>query len=365
MKLETCIAELDKIFSLPLAEDYDNVGLLCGNKDREVTGILVCHDALENVVDEAIQNHLNLIVCFHPIIFSGLKSLTGKNYVERSFIKAIENKIAIYAIHTAFDNHYDGVNAMISKKLGLKNRNILMPKNNQLKKLEVYIPGDYTEIVKNALFNAGAGHLGYYDECSFQLRGHGNFRPMEGSNPFSGKIGVRENGEEDLISVILEDYKLNTVLAAMKAAHPYEEVAYQVISLDNQNQYVGLGMYGDLDQALHANDFLNHVKKVFNLKAFRHSPLLDHPIKRVGVLGGSGAGGIRAAQQANCDAYITGDIKYHDFFAHDEKMLICDIGHFESEQFVTQQLFDILSEKFSKFAILRSVMNTNPVNYFF
>ena len=365
MKLCDCITKIEELFTLPLAEDFDNVGLLCGNEERDVTGILVCHDALEEVVEEAVESHANLIICFHPIIFSGLKSLTGKNYVERAVMKAIENKIAIYALHTAFDNDYFGVNYGICQKLGLQDQQILMPKENHLKKLEVYVPSTHTNDVKNAMFVAGAGSIGYYDECSFQTSGSGSFRPVAGANPFLGTVGTRENVEEDLVSVIFEDYKQRTVLSAMKSAHPYEEVAYQLIALENENHYAGLGRFGDLPKEMSEIEFLDMVKRTFNLNVIRHSPLVHKPIRRVGVLGGSGASGIKAARGAGCDAYITGDVKYHDFFGHENKMLICDIGHFESERFVTQQIFDILSEKFTKFAILHSVKDTNPVNYFF
>lgn len=364
MKLKEIIFELEKRFQLKQAEDFDNVGLLCGNPEREISGILVCHDAIETVVDEAINKKINFIVCFHPIIFSGLKSLTGKNYVERALLKAIENKIAIYAIHTAFDNDFFGVNYKICEILGLKNQKILMPKGQNLKQMVVYVPKNYTEKVKNALFKAGAGEIGFYDECSFEFSGKGTFRPLENSNPTIGSQNIREEVEEDVLSVIFEGYKQNEVLNACKSMHPYEEVAYQIYQLENENQYVGLGRYGDFENEISEESFLNLVKKKFNLKVIRHSNLRGKPVKRVGVLGGSGASGIKSAMANNCDAYLTGDVKYHDFFSAENQMLICDIGHFESEQFVVQQIFDILSEKFPKFAILKTEESTNPVNYF-
>ncbi|KFF03613.1 Nif3-like dinuclear metal center hexameric protein [Chryseobacterium luteum] len=364
MTISEVISKIENRIPLQQAEDFDNVGLLCGIPDRNVSGILVCHDALENVIDEAIQKNCNLVVCFHPIIFSGLKSLTGKNYVERAVLKAIENKIAIYAIHTAFDNDFFGVNHQICSQLGLKDLKILQPKKNNLKQLSVFVPKDYSGKVKEALFDAGAGNIGFYDECSFTLSGNGTFRPVEGSNPFSGQRNIRENADEDMISVIFEDYKKGKIISAMKAAHPYEEVAYQIYQLDNENQYSGLGMYGDFEEGIDEQDFLKLVKEKFSLEVIKHSDFTRKKIKRVGVLGGSGAGGIRSAMAQKCDAYLTGDIKYHDYFLSESKMLICDIGHYESEQFVTQQLFEILSQKFSTFAISKSIEKTNPVNYF-
>lgn len=364
MTVKEAVSEIEKKIPAKQAESFDNVGLLCGNPDREITGILVCHDALEIVVEEAVSKNCNLIVTFHPIIFSGLKSLTGKNYVEKAVLKAIENKIAIYAIHTAFDNDYFGVNFGICEKLGLRNQKILMPKSENLKKLEVYVPNDYSEKVKNALFEAGAGNIGFYDECSFSISGTGTFRPIEGSDPFSGTLNVRENAHEKMISVIFENFKQQQIIAAMKSAHPYEEVAYQIIKLENENQFLGLGRFGDFENEMSEEEFLNFVKEKFNLKVIRHTRFNSKKIKRVGVLGGSGASGISAAISQKCDAYLTGDMKYHDFFQNEGKMMICDIGHFESEQFVTQQLVEILSEIFPKFAVSKSVEKTNPVNYF-
>lgn len=364
MKIKEFINEFEQIIPVRQAEDFDNVGLLCGNPDREITGILIAHDALENVIDEAIEKKMNFVFCFHPIIFSGLKSITGKNYVEKAVLKALENKIAIYAIHTAFDNDYFGVNYKICEVLGLKNQQVLMPKKNQLKKLEVYVPADSAEILRNALFVAGAGNFGFYDECSFTIQGDGTFRPLEGSNPVTGTHNERENANEVLINVIFEDYKTNQILFAMKENHPYEEVAYQLITLENDNQYTGLGRYGDLEQEMDELDFLTFIKQKFNIDIIRHSSLNNKKIRTIGVLGGSGASGIKAAMSAKCDAYITGDVKYHDFFFAEGKMLICDIGHFESEQFVVQQLFEILSEKFTTFAIAKTTQKTNPVNYF-
>lgn len=364
MTIKDVISKIEKRINIAQAEDYDNIGLLCGLPDRNVSGVLVCHDALENVVDEAILKNCNLIVCFHPIIFAGLKSLTGKNYVERAVLKALENKIAIYAIHTAWDNDFFGVNAGICNILGVKNLRILQPKKNNLKQLNVYVPQEYSENVREALFAAKAGNIGFYDECSFTTKGAGTFRPIEGSVPFSGEQNIRENADEVMISVIFEAFKQHQIVSAMKNAHPYEEVAHQIISLDNENHYSGLGMYGELETEMDEVDFLKLVKQKFNIEIIKHSEFTGKKIKRVGVLGGSGASGIKSALLNKCDAYLTGDLKYHDYFSAESKMLLCDIGHYESEQFVSEQLFEILSQNFSTFAVLKSSEKTNPVNYF-
>ena len=364
MKLKEAISAIEQRIAIRQAEDFDNVGLLCGNPEREVSGILVCHDALEIVVDEAIAKNANLIVTFHPIIFSGLKSLTGKNYVEKAVMKAVENKIAIYAVHTAFDNDFFGVNFKICEELGLKNQKVLMPKTENLQRLEVFVPTEAAGEVREALFEAGAGNIGFYDECSFSINGTGSFRPLEGSDPYSGNLNMREYAEEVLVSVIFEKYKQSKILSAMKAAHPYEEVAYQLVTLENENQYSGLGRYGELENAMPVLEFLAFVKEKFSLEIIRHSNFEGETIKKVGVLGGSGVSGLKSALARGCDAYLTGDIKYHDFFQGEGKMLVCDIGHYESEQFVSDQLFKILSEIFPKFAVSKSLEKTNPVNYF-
>ncbi|MDV3755126.1 Nif3-like dinuclear metal center hexameric protein [Elizabethkingia anophelis] len=364
MKVKEIISITEKQWPLQQAEDFDNVGLLCGNPDREVTGILLCHDALEEVVDEAIETKCNLIICFHPIIFSGLKSLTGRNYVERSVIKALENKIAIYAIHTALDNDLFGVNYRICKELGLENMKVLMPKQKQLSYLSVYVPKDNADELEHAIFGAGAGHIGFYDQCRFKLNGEGSFRPLDGANPRIGSVEQREYVEEVQLSFVFETYKKNKILAAMKVAHPYEEVAYQIYSLENDNQYEGLGQYGELKEETDAVTFLSFVKEKFGLDVIRHSKIPNRKIKKVGVLGGSGASGIKAAIGAGCDIYLSGDFKYHDFFLAENRIILADIGHFESEQFVVEQLYEFFSEKFTKFAILKTNIKTNPVNYF-
>ncbi|MDO4762804.1 MAG: Nif3-like dinuclear metal center hexameric protein [Flavobacteriaceae bacterium] len=364
MTIQNCITEIEKRFPLAQAEDFDNVGIICGNPQRELTGILICHDALESVVEEAIEQNYNLIIAFHPIIFSGLKSITGKNYVEKAVLKALENKIAIYAIHTALDNDYFGVNHRICTELGLENLKILMPKQDNLSQMIVYVPKDYLENVKTALFHAGAGNIGFYDECSFSLNGEGTFRALSGANPFVGKLGERETAEEIQLSVIFENYKKNQIIKAMKSAHPYEEVAYQIYPLANENQYSGLGMFGDLPKEMEEREFLHFIKEKFGLKVIRHNHFTGKRIKKVGILGGSGASGISSAMKNQCDAYLTGDLKYHDFFSAEGKMLLCDIGHFESEQFIVSQLYEFLSEKFTTFAVSKSSINTNPINYF-
>lgn len=364
MKISEFTKKIDTLFTIQQAEDFDNVGLLCGNPDREITGVLVGHDALEAVIDEAIDKKCNFVICFHPIIFRGMKKITGSNYVEKAVLKAIENKIAIYAVHTALDNDYFGVNEGICKALGIENSKILMPKKKSLHQIQFFVPKSHTETVKDAVFQLDAGKIGFYDQCSFSVEGMGSFRPLEGSHPFLGNTHTRELVTEDMVTMVCENHKTKAVIEAMKSAHPYEEVAHQIITLENENPFVGLGKYGDLPQALPVEDFLQKIKDVFQLKMIRHSHFSNKTIRRVAVLGGSGADGIHTAMSKKCDAYLTADLKYHDFFQPEGQMLLCDLGHLESEQFVVSQIIARLSEKFANFAILKSEVNTNPVNYF-
>jgi dinuclear metal center YbgI/SA1388 family protein len=363
MKIKDIAACIEEIAPLNYAEDFDNVGLLVGDFNTEVTGVLVTLDTLETVVDEAIENNCNLIVSFHPILFSALKKLNGKNYVERTMIKAIKNNISIYAIHTALDNSFEGVNAKICEMLGLKNKKILIPQKNTLRKLTTYAPIDAVEKVRQALFNAGAGNVGNYDNCSFNAEGYGTFRGNENSNPFVGEKGKLHTENETLIGVIFENHKERNVLSALFKSHPYEEVAYEIVSLENTNQEIGLGMIGELEEVKSEIDFLNFLKNTMNSKGIRHSELLGKPIKKVAVLGGSGSFAIKNAIEAGADIYVTADIKYHDFYKAENKLIIADIGHYESEQFTKNLLVDILTKKFPNFAIILSQKNTNPIYY--
>ena len=349
---------------LAYAEDFDNVGLLIGNPNEKVTNILVSHDALENVVDEAISNHCNLIVCFHPIIFSGLKKLTNNGYVQRVVQKAIKNDVAIFAIHTALDNVQHGVNYGMCNALGLINTKILSPKKDHIYKLTTYAPHDQAAQVTNALFAAGAGSIGNYDDCNFQLRGEGSFKGNSNSNPVLGKKGLRHIEPETQINITFEKHLQSRVLKALFKNHPYEEVAYEVVSLENTLQQVGMGMIGELEEEMNEEEFLAFAKATFKTGGIRHSALRGKPIKKVAVLGGSGAFAIHPAKAQGADVLITSDLKYHDYYQAEDSILLCDVGHYESERYTKNLIADYLTEKISTFAIILSKENTNPINYF-
>jgi dinuclear metal center YbgI/SA1388 family protein len=370
MNIQEVISVLEDLAPLSYAEDFDNVGLLVGNRETPLTGVLVTLDTLEEVVEEAIELDCNLILSFHPIIFKGLKSLTGKDYVERAVLKAIKNDIAIFAIHTALDNAYRGVSAIICDRLGLDNKRILMPQKGQIKKLLTYVPATEAQKLKEGLFEAGAGSIGNYDNCSFSYEGKGTFKGNEASNPVYGKKGHLHIEDEVAVSVTFARHLESRVLKALFTHHPYEEVAFELSTLDNQHQQIGMGMIADLPAPVKTRDFLDLLKSRMNLTALRHSALVKKEIRSVAVLGGSGSFAIEAAKRAGADIFISADFKYHDFFKAEGQIILADVGHYESEQFTKSFLTDYLSKKITNFApafdagkIIESKTNTNPVNY--
>ena len=363
MIIQDIIKEIEAFAPLNYAEDFDNVGLLVGDKNAEVSGALITLDTLEATVEEAIAKKCNLIVSFHPIIFSGLKKITGKNYVERVVLKAIKNDIAIYAIHTALDNQYKGVNDMICEKIGLINRKILIPKKNSIKKLLTFVPKNDAEKVRKAIFDAGGGSIGNYDNCSFNVNGKGSFKGNESSNPVIGERGNLHFEEETQIGITFPAHLESKVLNALFTSHPYEEVAYEITSLENTNQHLGMGMIGELKESQDEKSFLKVIKSTFKTGCVRHSELLNKPIKKVAVLGGSGAFAIENAKKAGADIYITADLKYHDFYKAEKNIILADIGHYESEQFTKNLLYSFLTKKFSNFALILAETNSNPIKY--
>lgn len=363
MKIKEILNTLEEMAPLAYAEDFDNVGLLVGDTNTEVTGILVCHDALESVIDEAIAKKCNLVVCFHPIIFSGLKKITGKNYVERAVLKAIKNDIAIYAVHTALDNHKHGVNKIFCDALGLTQTKILVPKKNFIQKLITYTIPENVETLRNALFEAGAGKIGNYEDCSFNSKGIGTYMGNEDSNPEIGNRFEFVENEEIKIEVTFEKHLQSKVLKALFSNHVYEEVAYEIYELQNHHQNIGLGMIGELEKPMSEPDFLAFVKDKMQCGGIRHSALLGKPIKKVAVLGGSGSFAISNAKQAGADIFLTADLKYHNFYEAENQLVLADIGHFESERFTKNYIVDFLKKKILNFAIIFSEENTNPVKY--
>ena len=364
MKLAELTTYLESLAPLSYQEDYDNAGLIVGRTDMEVSQALISLDCTEAVVDEAVATGCQVIISHHPIVFKGLKKFNGKTYVERVVEKAIRHGIALYAIHTNLDNMHNGVNGRICEQLGLKNCHVLSPKHGILKKLVTYVPEAQAGQVRDALFKAGAGKIGNYSECSFNAPGTGSFKGEEGSDPFVGEPGKRHYEDEVRIETIYPANLESKILMALFLAHPYEEVAYDLYALTNQHQQIGAGMIGELEQPLSEYDFLRHLKDTMDVTVIRHTDLLHKPVQKVAVCGGAGGFLLKQAIAAGADVFVTADYKYHEFFDADGKIVIADIGHFESEQFTQHLLYEIIQNKFANFAVRLTEINTNPIKYF-
>ncbi len=352
---------LESIAPLQLQESYDNAGLIIGDHLVKVSGALVCLDVDEKVIDEAIKTNCNLIIAHHPMIFSGIKKINPSSFIGRLIYKAISNNISIYAIHTNLDNVMNGVNGKIADLIGLVDRSVLQPKNNLLK-LTVFTPNDFVEKVKNSMFKSGAGELGNYSSCSFSSSGEGTFKPNQFANPFVGNVNELKIQDEVKIEVVLPSFLKSKVLNSMISVHPYEEVAYDLIPLVNNSNF-GAGIVGELKKEVNEEEFLKQIKKKFKVKSLRHTKLLSRPIKRVAICGGSGSFLLDNAINSAADIFITSDFKYHQFFDADDKIIVADLGHYESEQFTIELIADLLMKNFTNFAIRLTSVNTNPINY--
>ncbi|MEO5571401.1 MAG: Nif3-like dinuclear metal center hexameric protein [Bacteroidia bacterium] len=364
MKIEEIINVIEKFAPTSYQESYDNAGLITGDAGAEVTGVLISLDSTEEIIEEAIRKKCNVVLAHHPIIFSGLKKITGSNYVERTVIKAIQNNIAIYAAHTNLDNVAHGVNKKICDQLGLINCKILAPKKSLLRKLVTFIPGGHLEKVRAAIFSAGAGTIGNYDECSFNAEGTGTFRAGIGADPFVGKIGERHNEKEIRIETVFEAIHQSQIIMALIASHPYEEVAYDIYPLDNTYQHIGSGMIGDLENEMDEKDFLSMIKQSMNAGCIRHTRLRGKKVRKAAVCGGAGSFLLNDAIRQGAQFFVSADFKYHQFFDADDKIVIADIGHYESEQFTKDIFYNLIKEKFPTFALHFAETVTNPVSYF-
>ena len=363
MKIRELTKFLESLAPLSTQESYDNSGLLVGHPNQEVSQALIALDCTEEIVDEAIEKGCDLIITHHPIIFGGLKKFNGKNYVERVVIKAIQNDIALYAIHTNLDNYYQGVNAEIAKRIGLVNLEVLSPKSGTMQKLVSYVPLANKDEVLSALFEAGAGQIGNYSSCSFSSEGEGTFKAGKGAKPYMGEIGEVHREKEVRFEVLVHKHLRRQILSALMKSHPYEEVAYELYDLQNVNPLLGSGMIGELENPEDELEFLKRIKKIFHAGCIKYTALRNKPVKKVALCGGAGSFLVGKARAAGADVYITGDMKYHEFFDAEGQLIIADIGHYESEQFTSQRLADILTKKFPKFALRLTRINTNPINY--
>jgi dinuclear metal center YbgI/SA1388 family protein len=364
MKINEITSYINALAPPSLQESYDNTGLIIGNSEKEIISALITIDVTEKVVDEAIEKQAGLIIAHHPVIFSPLKKITGKNYIERIIIKAIKNDIAIFAAHTNLDSITGGVNTKICEKLNLQNCRVLKPAKSILKKLVTYIPHEDSLKVREAIFSAGAGHIGNYDHCGYSLEGSGTFRGNKDSNPYVGKKGDIHTEKEVRFETIFPAWLERKIIKALLDTHPYEEPAYDIYSLENLMTTAGMGMTGTLPNPLPEKKFLSVLKKTFRSGCIKHTMLKGKPVKKVAVCGGTGSILLNDAIAAQADFFVTADFKYHQFFDAEGKIIIADIGHFESEQFTKELLIELLTKKFPKFAFHFSKVITNPVYYF-
>ena len=376
MKIKELVSALERFAPLPLQDGFDNAGLQIGLTEAEATGALLCLDVTEAVLDEAIALGYNLVISHHPLIFKGYKSITGKDYVERCILKAIKNDIVIYSAHTNLDNAQGGVNYKIAEKIGLKNLKVLEPKENCLIKLVTFVPDAQADSVREVLFAAGCGNIGNYDSCSYNLKGEGTFRAKEGTHPFCGTIGELHHENEVRIETILPIYKKAEVIKALLSVHPYEEPAFDLYPLQNDWLQAGSGIVGELDESETELEFLKRIKKIFEVGCVRHNKLTGREIQKVALCGGAGAFlgesgvvGVRGAFllpqaiRTGADVFITGEIKYHDYFGHEGDILMAEIGHYESEQYTKEIFYSIIRDLFPNFALQLSKINTNPIKY--
>ncbi|MBQ8889063.1 MAG: Nif3-like dinuclear metal center hexameric protein [Bacteroidaceae bacterium] len=363
MKIKEIVSALERFAPLPLQDGFDNAGLQVGLTDAEATGALLCLDVTEAVVDEAITLGYNLIVSHHPLIFKGYKSITGKDYIERCIMKAIGNGITIYSAHTNLDNAPGGVNFKIAEKIGLKDVKILSPKEDCLIKLVTFVPVEQAEEVRKALFESGCGCIGNYDSCSYNLQGEGTFRALEGANPFCGSVGKLHSEEEIRIETIVPAFRKSAVVKALLAAHPYEEPAFDLYPLKNSWNQVGSGVIGELEEPETELEFLKRVKKLFEVGCVKHSRLTGRLIQKVALCGGAGAFLAPQAVASGADIFLTGEIKYHDYFSHEDRILLAEIGHYESEQYTKEIFYSIIREMFPGLEVQPTRVNTNPIKY--
>jgi dinuclear metal center YbgI/SA1388 family protein len=364
VKVQEIITLIETVAPLSLQEEYDNAGLIIGNANMDVTGALICLDVNEQIIEEAIKLNYNLIISHHPLIFKGLKKINGKNSTENCVILAIRNNLAIYAAHTNLDNVLvNGVNAALADKLHLSKRSVLRPADKKLMKIICFVPEMHAAAVRNALCEAGAGKIGNYDSCSYNSMGYGTFKALEHANPFVGEKNKIHTENEIRMELIFHSYQKANIIRALYNAHPYEEPAFDIISLENTSDSIGSGLMGEFENEMEISDFLNLLKTSLNASLLRFSPGNSKQIRRVALCGGSGSFLIHDAISAKVDAFITGDLKYHDFTETSGKILLVDPGHFETEQFTKDIFYDIIRKKMPKFAVRISEICTNPIKY--
>lgn len=338
MSIRDLTAYLEEIAPPSYQESYDNSGLLVGDPEAAISGVLVCLDSIEAVLEEAIEKNCNLIIAHHPIVFRGLKRFNGAGYVERVVMKAIKQDIAIYAIHTNLDNvYYNGVNAEIGSRLDLHDTRILSPASNTVQ-------------LESLVYSAQLGSL-QAALAANQFIADLHFLPIAGTEAL---VRVRLRCESGRIAAIKQ---------VLHHHGPADTGVFQQL-LPQASPRAGAGLVGMLREALSEKDFLTLLKEKMQVSCVRHTQLLDKPIQKVALCGGAGSFLLNQAIQAGADIFITADFKYHEFFDADRKIVIADIGHYESEQFTIDLIYNMITNKFSNFAVYKTAVRTNPVHYF-
>jgi dinuclear metal center YbgI/SA1388 family protein len=348
MTINELIQHIETIAPPCYQEGYDNSGLIVGNADTPITNVLLCLDSTEAIIDEAISKNCNLVIAHHPIVFSGLKRLTGKTYIERTIIKAIQHGIAIYACHTNLDNIQQGVNGKIAQLLDLVNPRILQPKK-VLRKLYVFVPVPLADTLKSRLLGLGAGQTGVWTNLSHAAVGAGSSNTAYGA--------------EVKLEVIFHEALQPQIVQVLHTFSPQQPLPYDIVQLQNTHEQVGSGMIGQLAKPMSEQAFLKHLKSVMKVGCIKYTALLGKSIKTVALCGGAGGFLLSSAIAQGADIFITADYKYHEFFDANGKIVIADIGHYESEQFTMELFRELISEKITNFALHLAETNTNPVNY--
>lgn len=354
------IKKIEMVYPKRLAESYDNVGLLVGDYKKSIKRVLVCLEVNSDIVDEAIRLGVDIIISHHPLIFTPLKNITNDDYISQILIKCIKNDISLYALHTNFDNANGGMNDILADIIELKDTKPLKKiEYNNLFKLVVFVPQTHAEIVRNAMLNSGAGHIGNYSHCSFNLEGKGTFLPLYGTSPFIGRQGELERVDEVRIETIVKEEELINVVNTMLKAHPYEEAAYDVYPLENST-IKGLGRIGVLDKEMNFMDFCNYIKEKFNLSSLNTAGDSERIIKTVAVLGGDGNDFIEDAIASGCDVFISGDIKHHKALVGVLNGInIIDAGHYNTENLAIPYISDFINS-IADVDCFVSNINTNP-----
>ncbi len=351
-----------------IAWQKDNVGLQVGSLNNKLNNILLCLELHDQVIDDAIKKNCNLIISHHPLLFQPLKKIDLQNDKNSKLIeKLIKNNITLYSAHTNLDFTKEGVSFELAKKLKLNNIDFLVHQNSNQYKLSVFVPVDFVDKVANAIFENGGGRIGEYTNCSFRTKGNGTFKGSGNSNPYLGEKNKIELVEEIKLEVLVDSWKLKKILTAIFETHPYEEVAYDIYPLANSNKNYGAGTIGELDKPMHQKQFLDYVADNLKIKNFRYSKG-NNKIKKVALCGGAGSDLVKDALNSGADAFITADLKYHTFQDANEKILLIDAGHYETEI----HSLDEVKRKLSHYTIGKNINtkifkyegSTNPIFFY-